>query len=185
MTGRQSRVAAMRAVLEPRFAANVLSSLIGLNREGDRARLESALLAAGRMIRILGREGVVATLGEELDFVEAWLELQKLRFDTRLSFRIETDATFIGRQVRRFRVFELVSDAVENSIEPPSVGGLIVVRCRSVGRHGLRIVVSDDRDLSVAARVEMSGVEPRLRREGESRWPPASVGGRPSARGRT
>lgn len=133
----------MRKALDPHFAANVVCALIGLSREGDRARLEESLRAAGRLVRSLEQEGGLAPLRDEIAFIEAWLELQGLRFDPRLAFSIESDARSRDVRFPRFLLFELVADAVENRIEPVTERGRIEVRCRSRETGELAMTLSD------------------------------------------
>ena len=87
----QQRALALRAQLEPHFMFNALAALSGLVRE---QRAESALDAIhglGELLRyaLAAGDKEWTSLESELDFVEQYLALQRLRYGSRLQLRID------------------------------------------------------------------------------------------------
>jgi two-component system, LytTR family, sensor histidine kinase AlgZ len=89
----RQRLAAIQAQLEPHFLFNALSAISALVRTDDK---RSALSAITRLSELL-RYAMTASrrdwveLGDELDFVRDYLELQSLRHGDRLRFDIQAD----------------------------------------------------------------------------------------------
>jgi two-component system, LytTR family, sensor histidine kinase AlgZ len=89
----RQRLAAIQAQLEPHFLFNALSAISALVRTDDK---RSALAAITRLSELL-RYAMTASrrdwveLGDELDFVRDYLELQSLRHGDRLRFDIQAD----------------------------------------------------------------------------------------------
>lgn len=89
----QQRMLALRAQLEPHFIFNALSAISALVRDGDKA---VSLQGISRLSDLL-RYALSATLrdavrlGEELQFVHDYADLQRLRYGERLQIQIDCD----------------------------------------------------------------------------------------------
>ena len=76
------------------FVMNALSNILGLVRAGARAQAENAILVLSDILKRLPRDETGSgdsTLGEELDFVAAYLEFQRIRYPE-IDFEIEAPA---------------------------------------------------------------------------------------------
>ena len=82
---------ALQAQINPHFLFNTLNSFIALNQMSMRSELESAIYSLTRMLRYSLGEGSTSTVAQELEFLENYCMLQKLRFQKRLEYRIQYD----------------------------------------------------------------------------------------------
>lgn len=139
----EARLAALVTRLRPHFLFNVLTSIIELIDESpaaaERAVGDLSVLLR-RAVAIEPRQDV--PLAEELDSVERYLELERLRLGDRLRVRVETSGEALGRPVPLFGVQTLVENAVRHGLAKAPGGGDIEVRAEVEGDR-LRVVVRD------------------------------------------
>ncbi|GJJ02871.1 hypothetical protein RugamoR64_34090 [Duganella rhizosphaerae] len=89
----QQRMLALRAQLEPHFIFNALNAISALVRSGDKAVSLNGINRLSDLLRYALsaslREHV--SLGEELQFVQDYTDLQRLRYGDRLHISIDCD----------------------------------------------------------------------------------------------
>ena len=151
--GAESRLAVLRAQLNPHFILNVLHSLVGLAERDPRATA-SALERLGTTLRYaqraMSRRSDRVVLRDELDFTREYLELERLRLGERLEVHLEVDEALLGRVVPPFVLQPLVENAIRHAVAPRARGG--VVRIGITGkRDALVLTVEDDGEERTAA----------------------------------
>ena len=134
----------LQAQIEPHFLFNTLanvSSLIDSDPQLARQLLER--LNDWLRVALARARSERTTLGDELDMLENYLEILKIRFGERLRWRIE-----VSEDARRL-VFPpmllqpLVENAVRHGIEPKLGGGVIDIHTH-IDNSGLHVEVSDN-----------------------------------------
>jgi two-component system LytT family sensor kinase len=146
----ESELRALRAQLNPHFLFNALTTLGYLMQTApDRAlgtlyRLTELLRAVLR-----GPAGETVPLGEELDIIDAYLAIERERFQERLSVTVDIPDALREARVPPLLLQPLVENAVKHGITPLRRGGSIHIAARLV-RHGpragevaLQLVVAD------------------------------------------
>jgi sensor histidine kinase YesM len=83
------------------------------------------------------------TLGDEIDLVEAYLRIIKMRLEDRLQYAIEVPAELRRRLLPALSLQPLVENAIVHGIEPQIEGGTIRVAAR-LERKTLVVTVEDD-----------------------------------------
>ena len=138
-----ARLASLQAQIQPHFLFNTLNALAVLARRGDGAAVDRALGDLGELLRAsfdAPRQEIV--LAEELEFLERYVSLQRIRFPDRLEVAFE-----VGDEARRALVPALVvQPLVENAIEhglTTARGGRVRVTARREA-DALVIEVTDD-----------------------------------------
>lgn len=109
---------ALQAQVQPHFIYNILNGLIGLNRMGAVKDLEASIIHLKEMLRYTQDSRRSATLQEEMDFVENYCILQKMRFSDRLHYSIRLDPEVAQVLVPRLLLQPLVENAIIHGIEP-------------------------------------------------------------------
>lgn len=140
----EAKLESLRAQLNPHFLYNALNSAVVLARSGDQSRVVSTLEQLGTMLRyVLDEKRSLVPLGEELDFVQRYLEIQRLRFGDRLSFSIDHSADVDEIPIPPLILQPLVENAVEHGIGATIAGGSVTVGAtRESG--ALVLTVQDD-----------------------------------------
>ncbi|MFI5120157.1 MAG: sensor histidine kinase [Thermoanaerobaculia bacterium] len=150
----ESRLAVLRAQLNPHFILNVLHSLVGL-AERDPHATSSALERLGTtlryVLRVQSRGSDRVALRDELGFTREYLELERLRLGARLETRFLVDDGALSRIVPPFVLQPLVENAVLHVIAPRARGGIVSIRIEPDG-ESLVIQVEDDGTAPVSGR---------------------------------
>jgi two-component system, LytTR family, sensor kinase len=143
-----ARLDALRAQLQPHFLYNVLNTAAMLAREERGAETVSVLARLGDLLRYVLREGPgEVTLGEELDFLRRYLELEQLRFSDRLRVEVECEPALEQLRLPALLVQPLVENAVRHGIARRPGAGVIAIRARRLAGAAparVEIEVCDD-----------------------------------------
>src|SRR5213592_1347983 len=92
----EAELRALRAQVHPHFLFNALTT-IGYLIQTSPERALGTLMRLSSLLRSVLRSGPeFSTLGEELKIIEAYLEIERARFEDRLSLRIEVPAELRG-----------------------------------------------------------------------------------------
>ena len=137
-----ARLQMLRAQIAPHFLFNSLANVRRLSRIDRRAAASMLGDLIGYFSVTLARCGDAATLGGEIDLVEAYLRIHRIRMGERLAYRFDVSNDLRGARLPPMIVLTLVENAIKHGINPLIEGGTIEV---SAARHGatLCIVVAD------------------------------------------
>lgn len=155
---------ALRMQLQPHFLFNTLnsvSSLIHSNPEGA-DRMISRLGDFLRMTLDASPDQLVP-LRKELAFIEAYLAIERVRFQERLQVRLEIPLDLMGVLVPSFILQPLVENALKHGLSDRSQSGVLIVRARRDSEF-LVLEVQDDGEGFVSGRegVGLTNVRARL-----------------------
>jgi two-component system, LytTR family, sensor kinase len=122
---------ALRAQLQPHFLFNTLNAVAELVYEDP----EAADRMVTRLAALLRRS--IATLGQhevplraELDFLETYLDVVRLRFGARVAITVEAPPDVLDALVPTFLLQPLVENALRHGVEPLPEGGRVEVVAR-------------------------------------------------------
>jgi two-component system sensor histidine kinase YesM len=138
---------ALQSQIQPHFIYNVLNGFFALNRMGKRDILEKSIMDLTGMLRYNFTPEEQATVRDELDFLERYCALQKLRFEERLDYSIHCSERAGNQPLPRLLVQPLVENAVKHGVEPLLGNCLIRIAAETVpsgSREYLSLRVSDD-----------------------------------------
>ena len=116
-------------ILNPHFLFNALESIRMhsiLKNENETADMVEKLAVMQRQYVEWGEDSV--TIEQEVEFVKAYLALQKYRFGERLSYQIEIDEECRKRKVPKLTLVTFVENACVHGIESKASPGWIFVR---------------------------------------------------------
>lgn len=111
----------LRAKIQPHFLYNVHNTIANLIRTNpDQA--EKMIISLSRFFRFaLGKENKsFHSIGEEMEIIETYLELQKIRFDYRLKTNFEIDPHLIKENIPSFLLQPLVENIFKHSFDETS-----------------------------------------------------------------
>ena len=120
---------ALQARINPHFLYNALNSIASLaHTSADRT--EKMALTLSKLFRYnVNRESeYTTTLGEEIEMVQLYLEIEKQRFAERLNFSIDADKQLYNRQIPRFLIQPLVENAIKHGISKITSEGIIKLK---------------------------------------------------------
>jgi two-component system LytT family sensor kinase len=138
------RLTALRARLNPHFLFNVLNSVGVLSRGGRHEESARVIDGLTKLLRyVLDERYPRVPLGEEIDFVREYLEVQRVRFGDRLRFTIDAASQTLNGLVPQLLLQPIVENAVEHGISNSLAGGNVRVST-SRDATSLMIAVEDD-----------------------------------------
>ena len=133
----EAELRALRAQINPHFLFNALNT-IGFLVQTSPERARSTLLKLTAMLRgVLRSGGSTSTVGEEIDLVSAYLEIEQARFEERLRVTIDVPDDVRALRMPPLIVQPLVENAVKHGIARSRGGGelRVVVRREPSALH--------------------------------------------------
>jgi hypothetical protein len=141
VAARETELRALRAQLNPHFLFNCLNSLRGLITENPE-KAQDAITGLAALLRhtLQLNRSRTTTLERELEATEHYLELEALRFESRLRYAIEVDPRAREHPVPPMLVQTLVENAIKHGIAHLPEGGTVRVEARrSAGTLHVRV----------------------------------------------
>ncbi|MEP7181879.1 MAG: histidine kinase [Betaproteobacteria bacterium] len=133
----------MQAQVEPHFLFNTLASVQYLTETDppQASRLLGHLLGYLRAA-VPQLRSSSTTLGKELEMVEAYLNILKMRMGPRLAFAIDVPDALRAQPFPPVLLISVVENAVEHGLEPQAAGGNVRIEATQAGNR-LRVDVTD------------------------------------------
>ena len=139
----EAELRALRAQISPHFIYNALGAIASyISTDPERAK-DLVLDFADFTRYSFRRQGEFTTLAEELRSVHSYVELERARFEERLSVTLQIAPETLATVIPFLSVQPLVENAVRHGLEPREHGGTIVIAARDDGTH-TEITVDDD-----------------------------------------
>lgn len=139
----EARLRALQQQLQPHFLYNTLNAITGLALEGDVRGTVRTLALLGDLLRAtLDRKEPVVTLAEELELLDLYLAIQRVRLEERLTVSTAVAPDVLDAEVPTFLLQPLVENAIRHGIAPLARGGRVEISAsRELGR--VRVCVTD------------------------------------------
>ncbi len=140
----QARLQALKAQLHPHFLFNTLNAISALmHRDVESADRMIALLSDLLRVSLDKDDRHQVSLREELEILERYLAIERIRFRDRLRIEIDVERPCYDALVPRLILQPLVENSVIHGIALQSTAGLIAIRARRKGNR-LAVSVADD-----------------------------------------
>jgi two-component system, LytTR family, sensor kinase len=140
----QSQLQALKMQLHPHFLFNTLNSITALQLVDVRAA-QKMMAQLGDFLRMtLDNAGTQeVTLKEEIEFLDCYLQIERTRFDKRLTTRLEIDPETLDAKVPNLILQPIVENAILHGIAPRLARGEISIAAKR--KNGkLRIQIRDN-----------------------------------------
>src|SRR5215213_7745978 len=140
-----AQLTALRLQLNPHFLFNTLNAISSLIVTGRNRKGEAMLSRLCDFLRTaLGADGTGRTsLGEELEMLQTYLEIEAIRFGDRLTVDFECPSDLIDLPVPNFILQPLVENAIKHAVAPTSRPVIVRVAARREVDHVI-LSVSDN-----------------------------------------
>ena len=136
-----ARLTLLQAQVAPHFLFNTLANVQALVDAGSpQASAVLRSLVAYLRAAVPRINEPVTTLGQELQLVQAYLELMHMRMPDRLTFIVDAEPTTLALRCPPMTILTLVENAVRHGIDPSEEGGQIEIRVeRRENRYLIRV----------------------------------------------
>ncbi|HET6175394.1 MAG TPA: histidine kinase [Candidatus Sulfotelmatobacter sp.] len=156
----KAQLNALRRQIEPHFLFNTLNAIAGLVREGRDDAAVSMIAGLSDFLRrvVADSDRQQVPLGEELEFTQKYLDIQKVRFAERLQFTVDVPAELLSAQIPSLILQPMVENAIKHGIAKRAHGGAIrIAASRNNGTLTLR-VYNDGPSLPLEPETNPSGI---------------------------
>jgi signal transduction histidine kinase len=123
----------LRAQMNPHFVFNALNSVRALITE-DPQKAKKGINQLSKLLRssLLTERKKTIPLSEELDTVADYLALEKIRYEDRLTWKIDVDPACAKAQFPPMMLQTLVENAIKHGISHSVKGGTITIQAKLV-----------------------------------------------------
>src|SRR5688500_13136282 len=130
----KAQLAALRRQMEPHFMFNTLNSIAALVRDRRNDAAVSMIVGLSEFLRRASEDShrSQVTLGEEVEYLQRYVDIQKVRFGERLHVSVDIPAHLLDVPVPNLLLQPLVENAIKHGIGKRVAGGTVRVtgECR-------------------------------------------------------
>ena len=125
----RAQLAALRRQMEPHFMFNTLHSIAGLVRDHRNDTAVGMIVGLSEFLRrtLEDSNRSQVTLAEEVEYLQRYLDIQKVRFEERLQVSVEIPSELLRAQVPNLLLQPLVENAIKHGIAKRVAGGTVRV----------------------------------------------------------
>jgi LytS/YehU family sensor histidine kinase len=146
-----AQLQSLKLQLQPHFLFNTMHA-IGSLMHYDVPTADRMLSRLSEMLRTSLRESdkPVVTLEQEKTFIEAYIEIEKIRFEHRLEVQWLIPDALLASAIPPFILQPLVENAIKYGVAPRAAGGTILIRAYAE-QASLLLEVEDDAPAQASA----------------------------------
>ncbi len=117
----------LKSQLSPHFLFNTLNTISGLVRLDDKRSAVQALSELSKMFRkvLENQKNQLTSLATEMDFINSYLSIQKMRFESKLAFEINVVEKCLEAELPFMLLHTLVENAVQHGSQLESNKNLL------------------------------------------------------------
>jgi sensor histidine kinase YesM len=130
----QAQLQALKMQLHPHFLFNALHSISALVHTNPEAA-DKMIARLGDFLRLTLDSAAAqeVPLRQEIEFLNCYLEIERIRFQDRLTTRLEVDPQVLNCRVPNLILQPIVENAVRHGVAPRSAPGHVEVRAYRAG----------------------------------------------------
>ena len=127
----RANLEALRMQLNPHFLFNTLNTVAVLAMKGERQRVVRMINRLSDLLRLsLENARQTITLGEEVDFLQRYLEIEQVRFRDRMTVLVDVPDDLLDAEVPSLILQPVAENAVIHGVSQLREGGLIEISAR-------------------------------------------------------
>lgn len=139
----KAEFAALQSQINPHFLFNALSTITAFCREKPERARELLIVLSSYFRNTLQTGDYMISLRQELEHVKAYLELEKARFEEKLTVEFELSEDLLECTVPSFILQPIVENAVKHGAMGAGKAGRVVI-CAHNTTRGTEIAVTDN-----------------------------------------
>jgi len=141
---REAELAALQAQIKPHFLFNTLESINGLAAQNQGRKVSRLVTRLGNMLRISILQPEEITVGQELDHLLSYLEIQHYRFEGLFDYEIDVPPELMSCLMLKLTLQPLVENCIQHGFEGIGYTGKIRVWAREEGADRIAFFVEDN-----------------------------------------
>jgi two-component system, LytTR family, sensor kinase len=126
----EAELRALRAQINPHFLFNALTTIGYLIQQAPPRALDTLMRLTTLLRAVLRSEGEFTTLGQERELIASYLEIERERFEERLSVEVDLPDALTALRLPALILQPLVENAIKHGIARARAGGEVAVTGR-------------------------------------------------------
>jgi two-component system, LytTR family, sensor histidine kinase LytS len=140
---KDAEIKALQSQINPHFLFNAINTIVSHIRTSPETAAELLLKLADFFRRNISPAADNVTLEKELEHCEAYIGIEKARFEDRLKVTCEVETAAMGCKLPPLILQPLVENALKHGILPREFGGEVVISARRIN-GSVEVSVKDD-----------------------------------------
>jgi two-component system, LytTR family, sensor kinase len=140
----EARLDALQRQINPHFLFNTLNSITSLVRSQPELAREMVVKLANILRVLLKDREAFLPLREELQFTDDYLDIEVVRFGSKLNVVKEIAEDTLDIVVPGMLLQPLIENSIKHGLEPRISGGTVTLRSRITDENRLMVEVEDD-----------------------------------------
>lgn len=138
---KQSELDALQAQINPHFLYNALDTLYWKCIDADNEETGEDILALSQLFRlVLSRGNSIIPVSDEVKLLESYLHIQQIRFENRLSYKIDVDDGIMNERIPKLILQPFVENSVIHGFEKSNESFMLNVRGYADGKNMVFII---------------------------------------------
>ena len=142
----EAQLSVLRAQINPHFLFNALTTIGYLIQTAPEKAFETLLRLTQLLRGVLGATAEFSSFGDELKLIESYLDIEKARFEERLTVKIEVADELKNLRVPPLIVQPLVENSIKHAVSENKNGGEVRISAKLAETDGekfLHITIFD------------------------------------------
>ncbi len=142
----EAQLRTLRAQINPHFLFNALTTIGYLIQTAPEKAFDTLMKLTSLLRRVLKSSGEFSTLGEEIELINSYLEIERARFEERLKIEINVPKDLEKLRVPALILQPLVENAVKHGISKQKSGGEVKISAKLENENNfvfLKLSVAD------------------------------------------
>lgn len=115
---KETEYKALQAQINPHFLYNTLSSINWLARSNNQQSISLMVESLSGLLRSsIGNMGAVITIREEIQLIENYITIQKIRYSDQLRFAVKIDENFNEYRLPKLTLQPIIENAIRHGLE--------------------------------------------------------------------
>ena len=139
----EAQLTALRSQINPHFLFNALTTVGYLINTAPEIAFETLMKLTKLLRTVLKSGGEFCALGEEIDLIENYLDIEKARFEERLQIEIDVPEELKNLRVPSLILQPLVENAVKHGVSENKNGGVVRISAKLENDSVLNLTIFD------------------------------------------
>lgn len=140
---RDARYRILQNQINPHFLYNTLETINNIARCQGQREISLMVQALSKMMRNALTDDDLISLREELQILESYISIQKIRFEERLAFSLDVPEKFRDVSVPKLTLQPLVENSINYGLEQLSKVCVLCITARQQGQN-IQILIQDN-----------------------------------------
>ncbi|BFT70693.1 two-component system sensor histidine kinase YesM [Paenibacillus sp. P36] len=146
----EMRFRALQAQINPHFILNTLNNIKWMAYIRNDREVGEMLSSLGSMMEAsIGRGETLISLKEEMDYVQHYITLMKLRYNDKLSVEFHIPEPLMKQEAIKFMLQPIIENSIHHGIEPMEGRGVITIKAVADQEHNQMILTVTDNGVGI------------------------------------